>query len=95
MTVTYTARVANARLCAFSCLLFHWKGSIYKLMYKEMAIFCSLYAAISAIYRLALDAEQKRWVASSVVSWYGSSRAAERSRSPGWNGDWLKKCRAW
>lgn len=58
--MTYTARVANARLCAFSCLLFHWKGSIYKLMYKEMAIFCSLYAAISAIYRLALDAEQKR-----------------------------------
>ena len=63
MTVTYTGRVANANLFVFSRLLIHWKGSIYKLMYKEMLIFCFLYAFLSLTYRLALNDEQKRLVA--------------------------------
>lgn len=60
MTITYTGHVANARLCAFSKLLFYWKGSIYKLMYKEMAIFCGLYITLSLIYRNFLDQNQRR-----------------------------------
>ncbi|KAK2159782.1 hypothetical protein LSH36_146g01058 [Paralvinella palmiformis] len=60
MTITYTGRVANARLGSFSRLLFHWRGSIYKLMYKEMVIFCILYATLSLIYRLALTEDHKR-----------------------------------
>jgi len=66
MTVTYTGQVANANLCVFSRLLIHWKGSIYKLMYKEMLIFCILYAKLSLLYRLGLTDDQKR----SVVSCY-------------------------
>jgi predicted membrane chloride channel (bestrophin family) len=62
MTVTYTGRVANANLCAFSRLLFHWKGSIYKLVYKEMIIFCLLYSVLSVLYRFALNEDQKRSV---------------------------------
>ena len=62
MTITYTGRVANANLCVFSRLLIHWKGSIYKLMYKEMVIFCILYAVLSLTYRIALTEEQKRYV---------------------------------
>jgi len=60
MTITYTGRVANANLCVFSRLLFHWKGSIYKLMYKEMLIFCILYGLLSLTYRFALNDDQKR-----------------------------------
>lgn len=53
MTVTYTARVANARFCGFSKLLLVWKGSIYKVLYKEFLAFFAMYAAISTTYRWA------------------------------------------
>ncbi|TNM85995.1 hypothetical protein fugu_008266 [Takifugu bimaculatus] len=61
MTVTYTARVANARFCSFSKLLLAWKGSIYRLLYKEFLAFFALYAAISFTYRFFLDDDQKRY----------------------------------
>lgn len=53
MTVTYTNRVADARLGTFSQLLLQWKGSIYKLLYSEFLIFISLYFTISLVYRYA------------------------------------------
>jgi len=59
MTISYTGKVANAKLWAFSRLLFYWRGSIYKLMYKEILIFCSLYAGISVGYRFGLTPSQK------------------------------------
>ncbi|XP_067902259.1 bestrophin-4-like isoform X2 [Heterodontus francisci] len=61
MTVTYTSRVANARLCGFSKLLLQWKGSIYKLLYKEFLIFMLLYLTLSCIYRFMLKESQKRF----------------------------------
>ncbi|XP_069770017.1 bestrophin-1-like isoform X2 [Narcine bancroftii] len=61
MTVTYTSRVANARLCGFSKLLLQWKGSIYKLLYKEFLIFILLYLILSCIYRFMLKEGQKRF----------------------------------
>ncbi|XP_078270914.1 bestrophin-4-like [Rhinoraja longicauda] len=61
MTVTYTSRVANARLCGFSKLLLQWKGSIYKLLYKEFLIFMLLYLTLSCIYRFMLNESQKRF----------------------------------
>jgi hypothetical protein len=51
MTVSYTLRVAEARFGAFSGLLFHWRGSIYKLMYTEFLLLCTLCAALSITYR--------------------------------------------
>ncbi|XP_061188143.1 bestrophin-2-like [Saccostrea echinata] len=59
MTITYQFRVANTTLGGFVKLLGMWKGSVYKLVYKEMIIFSSLYAAISLTYRLALNEEQR------------------------------------
>ncbi|XP_067849893.1 bestrophin-4-like isoform X2 [Heptranchias perlo] len=61
MTVTYTSRVANARLCGFSKLLLQWKASIYKLLYKEFLIFMLLYLTLSCIYRFMLNESQKRF----------------------------------
>ncbi|XP_072319710.1 bestrophin-2a [Eucyclogobius newberryi] len=61
MTVTYTARVANARFCGFSKLLLAWKGSIYKVLYKEFVAFFAMYTAISITYRFVLFDEQKRY----------------------------------
>lgn len=51
MTVTYSRRVADARLGTFSYLLLRWKGSIYKLLYRELLIFIVLYYIISVLYR--------------------------------------------
>uniref|UniRef100_A0A663MMD1 Bestrophin homolog n=1 Tax=Athene cunicularia TaxID=194338 RepID=A0A663MMD1_ATHCN len=59
MTVTYTNRVADARLGTFSQLLLQWKGSIYKLLYSEFLIFISLYFTISLVYRLILSESQR------------------------------------
>uniref|UniRef100_A0A671L7X9 Bestrophin homolog n=1 Tax=Sinocyclocheilus anshuiensis TaxID=1608454 RepID=A0A671L7X9_9TELE len=61
MTVTYTARVANARFCGFSKLLLAWKGSIYKVLYKEFLAFFAMYTAISITYRFFLVNDQKRY----------------------------------
>ncbi|XP_065602446.1 bestrophin-4 [Cyrtonyx montezumae] len=60
MTVSYTLKVANSRFGGFSKLLFRWKGSIYKLLYKEFIVFVVLYALLSIIYRTLLTEEQKR-----------------------------------
>ncbi|XP_051048112.1 bestrophin-1 [Phodopus roborovskii] len=59
MTITYTNKVANARLGSFSCLLLCWRGSIYKLLYGEFLIFMFLYYAIRAVYRMVLSDEQQ------------------------------------
>ncbi|XP_028679182.1 bestrophin-2 [Erpetoichthys calabaricus] len=61
MTVTYTARVANARFLGFSKLLLAWKGSIYKLLYKEFLAFFFTYVALSISYRFFLTDDQKRY----------------------------------
>ncbi|NXL87677.1 BEST4 protein, partial [Alectura lathami] len=60
MTVSYTLKVANSRFGGFSKLLFRWKGSIYKLLYKEFIVFVVLYALLSVVYRQLLTEEQKR-----------------------------------
>ncbi|XP_074859158.1 bestrophin-4 [Carettochelys insculpta] len=60
MTVSYTLKVANAHFGGFSKLLFRWKGSIYKLLYKEFIVFVVLYTTLSLTYRRLLTEEQKR-----------------------------------
>ncbi|KAL0604557.1 Bestrophin-4 [Plecturocebus cupreus] len=59
MTVSYTLKVAEARFGGFSGLLLRWRGSIYKLLYKEFFLFVALYAVLSIIYRLLLTQEQR------------------------------------
>uniref|UniRef100_A0A8B9TQM7 Bestrophin homolog n=1 Tax=Anas platyrhynchos TaxID=8839 RepID=A0A8B9TQM7_ANAPL len=60
MTISYTLKVADSRFGGFSKLLFRWKGSIYKLLYKEFVVFMVLYALLSVVYRRLLTEEQKR-----------------------------------
>ncbi|XP_002130457.2 uncharacterized protein LOC100175557 [Ciona intestinalis] len=59
MTVTYTHEVANARLSGFSSLLVRWRGSVYKLFYKEFLIFITLYTILTVVYRALLHGESK------------------------------------
>ncbi|MBN3311776.1 BEST1 protein, partial [Atractosteus spatula] len=60
MTVTYSRCVADARLGTFSHLLLRWRGSIYKLLYRELLIFTILYFSLSALYRFILPDRQRR-----------------------------------
>ncbi|XP_058883631.1 bestrophin-3-like isoform X1 [Acipenser ruthenus] len=61
MTVTYSSKVANATFFGFHRLLLRWRGSIYKLLYREFLVFVGLYTALSIIYRLFLSEKQKRY----------------------------------
>ncbi|KAG6930307.1 bestrophin 2 [Chelydra serpentina] len=67
MTVTYTARVANARLGGFYKLLLLWRGSIYKLLYKEFLAFFATYLGLSLTYRFVLAEDQKRYFEKLVI----------------------------
>ncbi|XP_008583174.1 PREDICTED: bestrophin-2 [Galeopterus variegatus] len=67
MTVTYTARVANARFGGFSQLLLLWRGSIYKLLWRELLTFLGLFMVLSATYRFLLTEEQKRYFEKLVI----------------------------
>uniref|UniRef100_A0A8C7ILH6 Bestrophin homolog n=1 Tax=Oncorhynchus kisutch TaxID=8019 RepID=A0A8C7ILH6_ONCKI len=59
MTVSYTLEVANAKFGGFSKLLFRWRGSIYKLLYKEFLVFGLLYSFFSVFYRFFLTEKQQ------------------------------------
>ncbi|XP_016017661.1 bestrophin-2 [Rousettus aegyptiacus] len=67
MTVTYTARVANARFGGFSQLLLLWRGSIYKLLWRELLCFLGLYMVLSSAYRFVLTEGQKRYFEKLVI----------------------------
>ncbi|XP_021239622.1 bestrophin-2-like [Numida meleagris] len=60
MTVTYTSRVATARFGGFSQLLLLWRGSIYKLLYREVLLFLGAYLGLSMAYRFLLSEPQRR-----------------------------------
>ncbi|XP_053169799.1 bestrophin-3-like [Scomber japonicus] len=60
MTVTYSSKVANATFFGFHRLLLRWKGSIYKLLYREFTVFALLYTLCPLSSRLVLTNDQKR-----------------------------------
>ncbi|CAL7948473.1 unnamed protein product [Xylocopa violacea] len=60
MTVSYQYQVANSTRGGFTRLLFMWRGSLYKLIYRELLLFLILFAVLSTIYRHLLTSSQKR-----------------------------------
>ena len=55
MTISYTSDVANAsKFGVFTSILIRWKGSVYKLVYKEMLAFMAVYFALNIFYRTIL-----------------------------------------
>ena len=60
MTVSYQYEVASSTSGGFTRLLFMWRGSLYKLIYRELLLFLALFGSISAVYRHVLSEEQKR-----------------------------------
>ncbi|KAG8196922.1 hypothetical protein JTE90_027625 [Oedothorax gibbosus] len=60
MTITYSLDVANTRFCGFTKLLGRWKGSIYKILWKEFLVFILGYTLLSLTYRFWLNESQKK-----------------------------------
>ena len=55
MTVSYTGDVANSSsFGCFSRILLKWRGSIYKLIYKELLAYIMVYFLINLTYRVVL-----------------------------------------
>ncbi|KAK2727867.1 hypothetical protein QYM36_008369 [Artemia franciscana] len=61
MTVSYQYEVASSTSGGFTRLLLKWKGSLYKLIYREMIAFLLLFITVSLIYRMALNESQQRY----------------------------------
>ncbi|KAK9505065.1 hypothetical protein O3M35_009213 [Rhynocoris fuscipes] len=64
MTVSYQYEVASSTSGGFTRLLFMWRGSLYKLIYRELLLFLVAFGVLSALYRNAFTLEQKRFVVS-------------------------------
>ena len=53
MTVSYTGDVGNtSTFGCFNKILLRWRGSVYKLIYKELLAYITLYLVINLTYRL-------------------------------------------
>ncbi|XP_040577897.1 bestrophin-2a isoform X3 [Lepeophtheirus salmonis] len=59
MTISYQRDVASSTAGGFTRLLFKWKGSLYKLIYRELLLFLSAYILLSLLYRQILTQNQR------------------------------------
>ncbi|KAG5314106.1 BEST2 protein, partial [Acromyrmex insinuator] len=60
MTVSYQYQVASSTSGGFTRLLLMWRGSLYKLIYRELLLFLLVFGILSALYRHAFTATQRR-----------------------------------
>ncbi|XP_055696715.1 bestrophin-3 isoform X4 [Phlebotomus papatasi] len=61
MTISYTSEVPNGS--SFGCfwrILKKWRGSVYKLVWRELLAYLGIYYAINLTYRYGLNDDQKR-----------------------------------
>ena len=60
MTIVYSREVFNSGGTGlFLHLLNRWKGSIYKLVWRSLLVYVSIYTALSLLYRFQLSEEGK------------------------------------
>ncbi|XP_023216914.1 bestrophin-4-like [Centruroides sculpturatus] len=67
MTITYQFNVATSSFLGFAKLLVKWRGSVYKLIYKELLVYATAYAAISITYRNFMSESQRSLIPLSFV----------------------------
>lgn len=61
MTISYAGEVPNGS--SFGCfwrILCKWRGSVYKLVWRELLAYLTLYYTINLLYRFALTEQQQR-----------------------------------
>ncbi|XP_014209691.1 uncharacterized protein LOC106640244 [Copidosoma floridanum] len=73
MTISYASEVPNGS--SFGCfwrILIKWKGSVYKLIWRELLVYLLAYYIINFIYRYALNEEQQK-VFERIRYYFGNS----------------------
>ncbi|XP_045509832.1 bestrophin-4 isoform X2 [Colias croceus] len=61
MTISYAGEVPNGS--SFGCfwrILLKWRGSVYKLVWRELLAYLTLYYTINLLYRFAMTEQQQR-----------------------------------
>jgi len=69
MTISYQRDVASSTAGGFTRLLFKWKGSLYKLICRELILFLVVYALLGVIYRQLMNEPQQK-LFESVVRYF-------------------------
>jgi len=69
MTISYQRDVASSTAGGFTRLLFKWKGSLYKLICRELLLFLIVYTILGVIYRQFMTTTQKT-LFESVVKYF-------------------------
>jgi len=69
MTISYQRDVASSTAGGFTRLLFKWKGSLYKLICRELILFLVVYALLGVIYRQLMNESQQK-LFESVVKYF-------------------------
>jgi len=59
MTISYQRDVASSTAGGFTRLLFKWKGSLYKLICRELFLFIIVFTILGVIYRQLMTPTQK------------------------------------
>ncbi|KFM77568.1 hypothetical protein X975_12393, partial [Stegodyphus mimosarum] len=59
MTVSYQYDVASSASGGFIRLLFRWRGSVWKVVYREMLIFTVCYILLTILYQFVLADSQQ------------------------------------
>ena len=68
MTVSYNAEVATSGFFTFTKLLFKWRGSALKILWKDFVFFMVLYAAVALLYHLILNTTEAEGPSESTLS---------------------------
>src|SRR5690348_14944343 len=61
MTVSYHSSYSSTRFFGQLSLLTRWRGSVYKLLYREFLLYFASYAVVSLVYRFALNDELQKY----------------------------------
>ncbi|XP_053956945.1 uncharacterized protein LOC128862392 isoform X1 [Anastrepha ludens] len=71
MTVSYAGEVPNgSNFGCFWRILWKWRGSVYKLVWRELIAYLCLYYTINLVYRLVLN-EQQQIIFTKVRIYFG------------------------
>ncbi|XP_077555934.1 bestrophin-3-like isoform X2 [Haemaphysalis longicornis] len=60
MTIAYQADVSTSTLLGFWKLVARWRGSVYKLIFKELLVYGAAFTAIAIWYRRFMTPDQRR-----------------------------------
>ncbi|XP_018653920.1 bestrophin-related [Schistosoma mansoni] len=60
MTVSYGSLIATVKYGSFFRLLFRWRGSLYKLVWPGLLVYCFFYAAVAIAYHSIPDKPEYR-----------------------------------